>query len=117
MGRTLAKVVFGKQPSTRRERGRFGQTKQNHLKYIIHPSPACNRVCTVCRLCSAVSVAFGGDLAWIKPLHDFPPTCRRVVGDLTAWACICGYGRGEDGGSRKKEMGERAEPGTEMVGV
>jgi len=66
-GRTFTEVVFRKQVSTPCVRQRKIQvSKSDHLRYMIHPSPACNRVCTVCRLCCAVSVALVGDLASIK---------------------------------------------------
>jgi len=89
--RTFTEVVFGKQVSVLRVRQRGILTNErNYLKYVIHPRPACKTVCTACRLCSAVSVALLGGLVPMRPnlIDEFVNTCRRVVEDLTAWACI-----------------------------
>ena len=65
--RTFTEVVFRKQVSASCVRQRKVQANRtDHLRYMIHPSPACNRVCTVCRLCCAVSVALAGNLASTK---------------------------------------------------
>lgn len=68
-GHTFTEVIFRKQISTLRVRQRkYQANRSDHLKYMIHPSPACNRVCTVCRLCAAVRVALASDSVSFKYL-------------------------------------------------